>query len=102
MRLGEDGDFDEIKLYTLKNKAGTTVKISNYGATVTSIVMADRTEQNDLAKMQPEQVQRLEQLWREWAVRTHVFPTPKLRKIAKRNTSHPLPRIAAPLQPRSG
>ena len=41
-------DFDEIKLYTLKNKAGTTVKISNYGATVTSIITADRTEQNDL------------------------------------------------------
>ena len=35
-------DFDEIKLYTLKNKAGTTVKITNYGATVTSIVTADR------------------------------------------------------------
>jgi len=26
----------------LKNKAGTTVKITNYGATVTSIVTADR------------------------------------------------------------
>jgi aldose 1-epimerase len=35
-------DFDEIKLYTLKNKAGTTVKITNYGATVTSIITADR------------------------------------------------------------
>ena len=35
-------DFDQIKLYTLKNKAGTTVKITNYGATVTSIVTADR------------------------------------------------------------
>jgi aldose 1-epimerase len=35
-------DFDEIKLYTLKNKAGTTVKITNYGAIVTSIITADR------------------------------------------------------------
>ncbi|WP_342793761.1 aldose epimerase family protein [Pontiella desulfatans] len=35
-------DFDEIKLYTLKNKVGTTVKITNYGATVTSIICADR------------------------------------------------------------
>jgi aldose 1-epimerase len=35
-------DFDGIKLYTLKNKAGTTIKITNYGATVTSIITADR------------------------------------------------------------
>ena len=35
-------DFDAIKLYTLENKAGTTVKITNYGATVTSIICADR------------------------------------------------------------
>jgi len=35
-------NFDEIKLYTLKNKAGTTVKITNYGAIVTSIITADR------------------------------------------------------------
>ncbi len=35
-------DFDSIKVYTLKNKAGTKVKITNYGATVTSIVTADR------------------------------------------------------------
>ncbi len=35
-------DFDEIKLYTLQNKAGMTVKITNYGAIVTSIVTADR------------------------------------------------------------
>ncbi len=35
-------DFDDIKLYTLKNKAGTAVKITNYGATVTSIITADR------------------------------------------------------------
>ncbi len=38
----QTADFDNIKLYTLKNKAGTTVKITNYGATVTSIVTADR------------------------------------------------------------
>jgi len=35
-------DFDAIKLYTLQNKAGMTVKITNYGATVSSIVTADR------------------------------------------------------------
>ena len=38
----ETSDFDDIKLYTLKNKAGTAVKITNYGATVTSIITADR------------------------------------------------------------
>jgi arylsulfatase len=47
-------------------------------------IKVDRTEQNDLAKMQPEQVQRLEQLWREWAVRTHVFPTPETSKKRKK------------------
>ncbi len=35
-------DFDSIKLYELKNGSGTTVKITNYGATVTSIIVADR------------------------------------------------------------
>jgi len=38
----ETSDFDDIKLYTLRNKAGTTVKVTNYGATVTSMVTADR------------------------------------------------------------
>jgi aldose 1-epimerase len=38
----QTSDFDTIKLYTLKNKAGTTVKITNYGAIVTSIITADR------------------------------------------------------------
>jgi len=38
----QTSDFDDIKIYTLKNKAGTTVKITNYGATVTSIITADR------------------------------------------------------------
>ena len=38
----QTADFDKIRLYTLKNEAGTTVKITNYGATVTSIVTADR------------------------------------------------------------
>ena len=38
----QTADFDNIKLYTLKNKAGTTVEITNYGATVTAIVTADR------------------------------------------------------------
>lgn len=35
-------DFDSIKLYTLKNKSGMTVKVTNYGATVTSIIVPDR------------------------------------------------------------
>ena len=35
-------DFDSIKLYSLKNKVGTEVKITNYGATITSIIVADR------------------------------------------------------------
>lgn len=35
-------DFDSIQLYTLKNKQGMEVKITNYGAIVTSIVVPDR------------------------------------------------------------
>ncbi len=35
-------DFDSIKSYTLKNKNGMVVKITNYGATITSIVVPDR------------------------------------------------------------
>ncbi len=35
-------DFDDIKLYTLKNKQGVIVKITNYGATITSILVPDR------------------------------------------------------------
>ncbi len=35
-------DFDSIKLYTLKNKSGMTVKITNYGGIITSIVVPDR------------------------------------------------------------
>lgn len=35
-------DFDSIKLYTLKNDHGMTVKVTNYGAIITSIVVPDR------------------------------------------------------------
>ena len=35
-------DFDSIRLYELKNGAGTEVKITNFGAIVTSIKVADR------------------------------------------------------------
>jgi aldose 1-epimerase len=35
-------DFDGIKLYTLRNRAGMTVKVTNYGAIVTSILVPDR------------------------------------------------------------
>ena len=38
----EIDDFDSIKLYTLKNDAGMTVKVTNYGAIITSIVVPDR------------------------------------------------------------
>lgn len=35
-------DFDSIKLYTLSNDNGMTVKVTNYGAIVTSILVPDR------------------------------------------------------------
>ncbi|MDP6556585.1 MAG: galactose-1-epimerase, partial [Pirellulaceae bacterium] len=35
-------DFDSIKLYTLTNSAGMTVKVTNYGAIITSILVPDR------------------------------------------------------------
>lgn len=40
--LAQVEDFDSIKLYTLKNDAGMTVKVTNYGAIITSIVVPDR------------------------------------------------------------
>jgi len=38
-------DFDSIKSYTLANKNGMVVKITNYGATITSIMVPDRKGQ---------------------------------------------------------
>ncbi|TWU55065.1 aldose epimerase family protein [Rubripirellula reticaptiva] len=35
-------DFDTIKLYTLVNDKGMTVKITNYGAIITSMIVPDR------------------------------------------------------------
>lgn len=35
-------DFDSIQLWTLKNAKGMTVKVTNYGAIITSIVVPDR------------------------------------------------------------
>ncbi len=35
-------DFDSIKVFTLKNKNGMTVKVTNFGAIITSIVVPDR------------------------------------------------------------
>ncbi|MEN1679964.1 MAG: aldose epimerase family protein [Planctomycetota bacterium] len=35
-------DFDSIKLYTLTSPAGVTVKVTNFGAIITSIVTPDR------------------------------------------------------------
>ncbi len=40
-------DFDSIQEYTLKNKAGMEVKLTNYGATITSIKTADRDGKMD-------------------------------------------------------
>ncbi len=36
-------DFDSIQLATLKNSQGMTVKVTNYGATITSIMVPDRS-----------------------------------------------------------
>lgn len=38
-------DFDGIQLYTLANPSGTEVKVTNYGAIITSIRVADRDGQ---------------------------------------------------------
>lgn len=35
-------DFDSVKLYTLTNAKGMTVKVTNYGATITAILVPDR------------------------------------------------------------
>ena len=35
-------DFDSIQLYTLRNANGVTVKVTNYGAIITSILVPDR------------------------------------------------------------
>ncbi|NND98539.1 MAG: galactose mutarotase [Pirellulaceae bacterium] len=35
-------DFDSIQLFTLKNANGMTVKVTNYGAIITSIIVSDR------------------------------------------------------------
>jgi aldose 1-epimerase len=35
-------DFDSIQLWTLQNKSGMTVKVTNYGAIITSILVPDR------------------------------------------------------------
>ena len=40
--LAQVEDFDSIKLYTLKNSNGVTVKVTNYGAIIQSIVVPDR------------------------------------------------------------
>lgn len=36
-------DFDSIQLYTLTNASGMTVKVTNYGAIITSIIVPDRS-----------------------------------------------------------
>jgi aldose 1-epimerase len=36
-------DFDSIQLYTITNASGMTVKVTNYGAIITSIIVPDRS-----------------------------------------------------------
>ncbi|MEM8947528.1 MAG: aldose epimerase family protein [Planctomycetota bacterium] len=38
----EVAEFDSIKLFTLSNDNGVTVKVTNYGAIITSIIVPDR------------------------------------------------------------
>ncbi|MGI9070279.1 MAG: aldose epimerase family protein [Bryobacteraceae bacterium] len=40
--FGKTSDGHEVSLYTLKNKSGMEVKITNYGGTITSIKVKDR------------------------------------------------------------
>ena len=40
--LGQVEDFDSIQLYTLRNRSGATVKVTNYGAIITQIIVPDR------------------------------------------------------------
>lgn len=51
--LGEkptEEDFDSVRLITLKNENGMTVKVTNYGAIITSIIVPDRNgEMADVA-----------------------------------------------------
>ena len=35
-------DFDNIKLYTFTNRNGAQIKVTNYGAIITSIIVPDR------------------------------------------------------------
>ncbi len=42
LTYADEEDFDSIKLYTLKNDIGMTVKVTNYGAIITLIVVPDR------------------------------------------------------------
>ena len=43
-------DFDNIQLYSLSNKNGVTVKVTNFGAIITSIIVPDRNgEMADIA-----------------------------------------------------
>ena len=43
-------DFDNVQLYTLTNKNGVTVKVTNFGAIITSIIVPDRNgEMADIA-----------------------------------------------------
>ncbi len=39
-------------------------------------MVADRTETNDLAATHPDEVERLENMWHDWAVQAHVLPRP--------------------------
>src|SRR5260370_22545095 len=40
--FGKTPDGHEVSLYTLRNQSGMEVKITNYGSTVTSVIVKDR------------------------------------------------------------
>src|ERR1700756_643102 len=42
--FGKTSDGKEVFLYTLKSPSGMTVKITNYGGTVTQILVPDRSK----------------------------------------------------------
>jgi arylsulfatase len=47
-------------------------------------LQADRTEQHDLAEMQPDEVKDLQQQWRVWATKSNVLPKPQAKRNKKK------------------
>ena len=42
VKAQDESDFDSIKLYTLTNASGAQIKVTNFGAIITAIVVPDR------------------------------------------------------------